>query len=89
MGGPDSSRKWAVKRALPSIIKGKDILALHERGETDIYPDTLAAARLSQSAPSILTGRDHCLIRSCWMFFAKQGKLRGIRTHPQSPKEKT
>ncbi len=79
MGGPDSSRKWALKRSLPALIKAKDILKLHEQGES-IGAEMFNLCTKAVEAPSLLPRFEGNKIYREWVNWAKTGKLRGIRS---------
>lgn len=79
MGGPRSSTKWAARKAIPSIIRAKDLLKLHALGEGAIDAFVLGACELATNAPTQLTGAQRRAIAGCWFRFAEEGKLRGIR----------
>src|SRR5690242_8152581 len=81
MGSIDGSRKAALKRNLPFLIRANDILTLKKRGEQDIWPETLEACVSATTKPSLLSAHEKGMISSCWIHFAKQGKLRGIRNN--------
>ena len=79
MGGPSSSRKWALKRNLPGLIHAKDILELLKRGEPDITEEVIQTCNKAVTMPSELLPYEQAIIHGQWFAFAKAGKLRGIR----------
>lgn len=61
MGGPDGSRKWALKRNLPALIHAKDILKLQERGEivrADINGEVRIYAESFRRCPEMIAIRE-------------------------------
>lgn len=84
MGGPDSSRKWALKNNLHALIKAKDILKLLERGEK-IPESVMFACDKAINAPSLLVPSEKRAIQFQWMAFAEAGKLRGLRGWRETP----
>jgi hypothetical protein len=80
MGGPQDSRKWALKRNLPALIHAKDILRLIERGVTDVRPDIIEACHKATESPSLLMYWEKSMIEAEWLRRAKAGQLRGIRS---------
>lgn len=85
MGGPSSSRRWALKRNLPALIHAGDILKLHRLGEW-VEPNVLEACEKAVESPSLLEPWESGMIHKQWKLLAESGKLRGIRskTSPQS-----
>lgn len=84
MGGPDSSRKWALKNNLYALIKAKDILKLLERGE-QIPESVMFACDKAINSPSLLLPSEKRVIQSQWIAFAEAGKLRGLRGWRETP----
>ncbi len=78
MGG--NSRKAAVRRNIYGLIKGKDILTVHERGISEIDSNVLEVCRIATKSPSLLTERQKCMIWAVWQQLAEANKLHGIRT---------
>jgi hypothetical protein len=84
MGG--NSRKAAVRRNIYGLIKGKDILTVHERGISEIDSNVLDVCRIATQSPSLLTARQKNMILAVWQKLAEANKLHGIRTViPPSP----
>ena len=84
MGG--NSRKAAVRRNIYGLIKGKDILTVHERGISEIDSNVLEVCRIATKSPSLLTERQKRMIFAVWQKLAEANKLHGIRTiTPASP----
>lgn len=87
MGGPDSSRKWALKRNRIFIAHASDLLKLRDKHGEQLPEDSEAAATFALQAPSLLEGRQIAAIQRAWLAFAREGKLRGIRQpRPFKPK---
>lgn len=78
MGG--NSRKAALRRNLPALIKAKDILTAWDRGIYEPNDTVREICRVATEAPSILTEWQKRVIWSVWQELAECGKLRGIRT---------
>jgi len=84
MGG--NARKAAVRRNIYGLIKGKDILTVHERGISEIDSHVLDVCRIATKSPSLLTERQKSMIWAVWQQLAEANKLHGIRTPiPPSP----
>ena len=75
-----SSRRAAVRRNLPALIKAKDILTVHERGIQEMQPDVLDVCRIATESPSLLTVGQSRMVWAVWQELAEANKLRGIRT---------
>lgn len=75
-----NSRKAALRRNLPALIKAKDILTVHERGISEIGPNVLAVCRIATESPSLLTVGQSRMVWAVWQKLAEANKLHGIRT---------
>ena len=75
-----SSRRAAVRRNLPALIKAKDILTVHERSISEISPNVLDVCRIATGSPSLLSKGQNHMIWAVWHQLAEANKLRGIRT---------
>ena len=75
-----SSRRAAVRRNLPMLIKAKDIMTVHERGISEIGPNVLDVCRIATESPSLLYEGHKRMIWAVWQELAEANKLRGIRT---------
>ena len=75
-----SSRRAAVRRNLPMLIKAKDIMTVHERGISEISPNVLDVCRIATESPSLLTMGQSRMVWAVWQELAEENKLRGIRT---------
>ena len=75
-----SSRRAAVRRNLPALIKAKDILKVHERGLHEIGPNVLDVCRIATESPSLLYEGQKRMIWAVWQELAEANKLHGIRT---------
>ena len=75
-----NSRKAALRRNLPALIKAKDILTVHERGISEIGPNVLDVCRIATESPSILTVGQSRMVWAVWQELAEANKLHGIRT---------
>jgi hypothetical protein len=83
MGG--NSRKAAVRRNIYGLIKGKDILTVHERGISEIDSNVLEVCRIATTSPSLLTIGQGRMIWAVWQKLAEANKLHGIRTAITQP----
>ena len=75
-----SSRRAAVRRNLPALIRAKDILAVHKRGIQEMRPDVLDVCRIATESPSLLYEGQKRMIWAVWQELAEANKLHGIRT---------
>ena len=82
MGG--NSRKAAVRRNIYGLIKGKDILTVHERGISEIDSNVLEVCRIATKSPSLLTVQQGRMIWAVWQQLAEANKLHGIRNPAKS-----
>ena len=78
MGG--NSRKAAVRRNIYGLIKGKDILTVHERGISEIDSNVLDVCRIAMESPSLLSVGQERMIWTVWQKLAEANKLHGIRS---------
>ena len=84
MGG--NARKAACRRNIYGLIKGKDILSVHERGISEIDSNVLEVCLIATKSPSLLTERQKSMIWAVWQQLAEANKLHGIRSiKPSSP----
>jgi len=78
MGG--NSRKAALKRNLPALIKAKDIIKLFSIEDTSIIEiEILKLCEKAVNSPSLLLPHESRIIHGRWVKLAESGKLRGIR----------
>ena len=78
MGG--NSRRAAVKRNLWALIKAKDILAVHDRGISEIASNIIDVCCIAANSPSLLTPNQGRMVWAVWQELAEANKLHGIRT---------
>jgi len=74
-----NSRKEALRRNLPALIKAKDIITVAERGISEIEPDVLDVCRVATGSPSLLTEGQRRMVWAVWQKLAEANKLHGIR----------
>jgi len=77
MGG--NSRKAALKRNIPAVIRARDLSRAIDRNilvADDYLSNTITRAL---DSPSILTRHERQVIFAAWLRLAEAGQLRGIR----------
>lgn len=74
-----NSRRAAVRRNMPALIRAKDVLMARARGIGGVSDDLVEVCRIATESPSLLTPWQYRMVYAGWIELAEAGHLRGIR----------